>query len=92
MRPPKTDCIFEISIKKYVDKERKINKKIDTRNYRNNSILFYLFILFIYYLAISINCCKQSERLQVSISCSQVVAESGCVTTDCRYRLYFDDR
>ena len=27
MRPPKTDCIFEISIKKYVDKERKINKK-----------------------------------------------------------------
>ena len=27
MRPPKTDCIFEISIKKYVDLERKINKK-----------------------------------------------------------------
>ena len=33
----------------------------------------------------SINCGKQSERLQVSVSCSQVVAESGCVTTDCRY-------
>ena len=44
-------------------------------------ILFYLFIIF-----------KQRERLQVSVSCSQVVAESGCVITDCRYRLYFDDR
>ena len=40
----------------------------------------------------SINCGKQGERLQVSVSCSQVVAESGCVTTDCRYRLYFDGR
>ena len=35
MRPPKTDRIIEISIKKYVDYE----KKIDTRNYRNNTSL-----------------------------------------------------
>ena len=55
-------------------------------------LLFYLFILFIILLFISINCGKQSERLQVSVSCSQVVSESGCITTDCRYRLYFDDR
>ena len=26
MRLPKSDCIFEISIKKYVDKEKQINK------------------------------------------------------------------
>ena len=26
MRPPKTDCIFEISIKKYVDIEKQNNK------------------------------------------------------------------
>ena len=45
-------------------------------------ILFYLFIIYF----------KQRERLQVSVRCSQVVAESGCVNTDCRYRLYFDDR
>ena len=63
-------------------------------------ILFYLFyllylfffIFFIYLLLISINCGKQSKRLQVSVSCSQVVAEIGCVTTDRHYRLYFDDR
>ena len=47
-------------------------------------IILFLFILFIYF--------KQRERLQVSVSCSQVVAESCCVNTDCRYRLYFDDR
>ena len=41
MRSPKTDCIFEISIKKYVDYLRKKNKlKIDTRNYRNNTYAF----------------------------------------------------
>ena len=45
-------------------------------------ILFYLFIIYF----------KQRERLQVSVSCSQVVAESGCVNTDCHYRLYFDGR
>ena len=37
MRLAKIDCIFEISIKKYVNQERKINKKIDTHNYRNNT-------------------------------------------------------
>ena len=31
MRPPKTDCIFEISIKKYIKKKNKL--KIDTRRY-----------------------------------------------------------
>ena len=46
MRPPKTDCIFKISIKKYVG-WGKNNLKIDTRNYRNNttsykSIIFVL--------------------------------------------------
>ena len=28
MRPPKTDCIFEISIKKYVGKETQNNKNL----------------------------------------------------------------
>ena len=37
MRPPKTDCIFKISIKKYVDIRKKNKLKIDTRNYRNNT-------------------------------------------------------
>ena len=40
MWPPKTDCIFEISFKKYVDEENSRNKnkfKIDTSNYRNNT-------------------------------------------------------
>ena len=35
MRLPKTDCIFEINIKKYVKKNK---FKIDTRNYRNNTL------------------------------------------------------
>ena len=53
-------------------------------------LFYYLFIiLFIYYFFIYF---KQSERLQVSVNCSQVVAESGGITTGCRYRLYFDDR
>ena len=54
-------------------------------NYRFTILFIILFYLFIIYF-------KQRERLQVSVSCSQVVAESGCVNTDCRYRLYFDDR
>ena len=51
-------------------------------NYRFTILFIILFIIYF----------KQRERLQVSVSCSQVVAESGCVNTDCRYRLYFDDR
>ena len=39
MRPPKTDCIFEISIKKYIDQEKTI--KIDTRNKRTNTKISY---------------------------------------------------
>ena len=52
-----------------------------------NDILFVI-ILFII-LFISINCGKQSERLQMSGSCSQEVAESGCVNTIpvCKNRL-----
>ena len=34
MRPTKTDCIIEISIKKYVGKEK---QKLDTRNKRTNT-------------------------------------------------------
>ena len=44
MRPPKTDCIFEISIKNYVSQERKINKKIDKCNYRNNNVYLNIYI------------------------------------------------
>ena len=35
MRPPKTDCIFEISIKRTLFRRRK--QKIDIRNERNNT-------------------------------------------------------
>ena len=40
----------------------------------------------------SMNFGKQTEHLQLSFSCPQVLAESGCVTTDCRIDVYFDDR
>ena len=50
------------------------------------TLCYYLIYYLIYLLFISINCGKQSGRLQVSVSCSQVVDESGCVNTDCRYR------
>ena len=40
----------------------------------------------------SINFGNQTEHLQPSFSCPQVLAESGCVTTDCRIDVYFDDR
>ena len=58
-------------------------------NYRFTILFIILFITLFYLFIIYF---KQRERLQVSVSCSQVVAESGCVNTDCRYRLYFDDR
>ena len=44
MRPPKTDCIFEISIKKCDNK----GKKIDKRNYRTKSLYFNGFYTSIY--------------------------------------------
>ena len=41
MRPPKTDCIFEISIKKYVDYDKKIkNKNIDEINHSNDLSIY----------------------------------------------------
>ena len=45
----------------------------------------YLHLRFCFVTSFYILFSLQSERLQVSVSCSQVVAESGCVTTDCRY-------
>ena len=35
MRPAKTDCILEISIKSYVDKKQNKQKKIFESNYRS---------------------------------------------------------
>ena len=53
-------------------------------NYRFTILFIILFIILLYLFIIYF---KQRERLQVSVSCPQVVAESGCVNADCRYRL-----
>ena len=50
-------------------------------NYRFTILFIILFIILFYLFIIYFN---QRERLQVSVSCSQVVAESGCVNS---YRL-----
>ena len=47
----------------------------------------------VYLLMINlINFGKQTEGLQLSFSCLQVLAESSCVTTDCSIDVYFDDQ
>ena len=56
----------------------------------NDTLFIILFIYFIYYYIYFIYSILFIYFMYFIYLL--VVAESGCVNTDCRYRLYFDDR